>query len=231
MPPPVNLSSRTSYVHWHQPTISTSEAHMKVALVGASGAVGKPLTRELSSRGHLVTAISTHPEDILDLPGVTALAGDANDRETLPQQISGHDVVISSIQFLKTDHAALIDSVKASGVPRYFVNGGCGTLLVPGTTTRLMDTPDFPAPAAGPAIAAAHFFELIQQEAELDWTFLCPPPGIGPGERTGVFRVGRDELLTRSDGPPAISLDDYAIAIVDELENPSLVRQRFTVGY
>ncbi|MEO6472459.1 MAG: NAD(P)H-binding protein, partial [Aeromicrobium sp.] len=167
----------------------------------------------------------------LDLPGVTALAGNANDRQTLPQQIAGHDVVISSIQFLKTDHDSLIESVKASGVPRYFVNGGCGTLLVPGTTTRIMDTPEFPAPAAVPAAAAASFFERIQQESELNWTFLCPPPGIGPGERTGVFRVGHDELLTRPDGPPAISLDDYAIAIVDELENPSLVRQRFTVGY
>lgn len=204
---------------------------MKVALIGASGAVGIPLARELASRGHQVTAISTHPEKVPDIVGVTSLAGDADDRETLPQQIAGHDVVISSIQFLKTDHAALIDSVRTSGVPRYFVNGGCGILRVPGTTTRLMDTPDFPAPAARPAEAAAHFFELIQQETELNWTYLCPPPGIGPGERTGVFRVGREEVLTRPDGPPSISLDDYAIAIVDELENPSLVRQRFTVGY
>lgn len=124
---------------------------MKVALIGASGAVGIPLTRELASRGHQVTAISTHPEKVPDIDGVTSLAGDADNRETLPRQIAGHDVVISSIQFLKTDHAALIDSVRKSGVPRYFVNGGCGILRVPGTPTRLMDTPDFPAPAARPA--------------------------------------------------------------------------------
>lgn len=204
---------------------------MKVALIGATGAVGTPLTRELSSRGHLVTAITTHPEDVLDIPGVTALAGNANDRSTLPQQVAGHDVVISSVQFHKTDHDALIESVKASGVPRYFVNGGSGTLLVPGTTTRLMDTPEFPVGFAPFAAAAAGFFERLQRETALNWTYLSPPPGIGTGERTGEFRVGRDELLTRPDGPPAISYDDYAIAIVDELENPSLVRQRFTVGY
>lgn len=204
---------------------------MKVALIGATGAVGTPLTRELSSRGHLVTAITTHPEDVLDVPGVTALAGNANDRQTLPQQIAGHDVVISSVQFHKTDHDALIESVTASGVSRYFVTGGSGTLLVPGTTTRLMDTPEFPAEFAPFATAAARFFERLQQETGLNWTFLSPPPGIGPGARTGVFRVGRDDLLVRPDGPPAISYDDYAIAIVDELENPSLVRQRFTVGY
>lgn len=204
---------------------------MKVALIGATGDVGTPLTRELSSRGHQVTAITTHPESVLDLPGVTAVAGDANNRETLPQQVAGHDVVVSAIRFLKTDHDALIESVKASGVARYFVAGGTGTLLVPGTTTRLMDTPEFPEEAALPAAAAASFFERIQQEGELNWTFLSPPPGIGPGERTGVFRVGRDEVLTRPDGPPEISFDDYAIAIVDELENPSLRRQRFTVGY
>ena len=204
---------------------------MKVALIGATGAVGTPLTRELSSRGHLVTAITTHPEEVLDVPGVTALAGNANDRRALPQQIAAHDVAISSIQFHKTDHDALIESVKASGVPRYFVNGGSGTLLVPGTTTRLMDTPDFPAEFAPFAAAAARFFDRLQQETKLNWTFLSPPPGIGPGQRTETFRVGRDELLTRPDGPPTISFADYAIAIVDELENPSLVRQRFTVAY
>ena len=204
---------------------------MRVALVGATGNVGRPLTRELVSRGHAVTAISTHPEEVLDLPGVTAVAGDANDRETLPELIKGHDVVVSAIQFRKTDHEALIQSVVASGVPRYFVPGGSGTLLVPGTTTRIMDTPEFPTAFAASAAAAARFFERIQEETELDWTFLSPPPGIGPGERTGVFRVGRDEVLTRPDGRAEISFDDYAIAIVDELQNQTLVRQRFTVGY
>ena len=204
---------------------------MKVALVGATGDVGTALTRELSSRGHSVTAITTHPDAVLDLPGVTAVAGDANDRKTLPQQLAGHDVVITSIRFLKTDPDAVIESVKASGAPRYFVPGGAGTLFAPGTTTRLMDSPDYPEAAALPAAAAATFFERLQREDELNWTYLSPPPAIGPGERTGTFRIGRDEVLTRPDGPPTISFDDYAIAIVDELENPSLVRQRFTVGY
>jgi putative NADH-flavin reductase len=205
---------------------------MKIALVGASGNIGPRLTRELSDRGHHITAITIHP-DLIDglMPGVTPVAGDANDRATLPGQLAGHDVVVSSIQFKKTDHDALIESVKASRVPRYFVNGGSGTLLVPGTRTRIMDTPEFPAAFVGSAAAAAAFFERLQQETELNWTYLSPPPGIRPGERTGVFRVGRDELLTRTDGLPEISFEDYAIAITDELESPTLVRERFTVGY
>jgi putative NADH-flavin reductase len=204
---------------------------MKVALVGATGNIGPRLVRELSNRCHEVTAITTHPDDVLDLPGVTPVAGDANDRSTLPALLAGHDVVVSSIGFWKTDHEVLIGAVKDSGVPRYFVNGGSGTLLIPGTTTRIMDTPAFPAAFADHAAAAAHFFDLLRQETELDWTYLSPPPGIRAGERTGVFRLGRDELLAVDEGLPEISFEDYSIAIVDELENHTLTRQRFTVAY
>jgi uncharacterized protein len=95
-----------------------------------------------------------------------------------------------------------------------------------------MDGPDFPASFAGSAAAAAHFWELLERVTDLDWVYLSPPPGIGSGERTGAFRTGHEELLVREDGVmPSISYADYAIAIADEIEHPTLVRQRFTVAY
>ena len=123
---------------------------MRIAYVGATGAVGKVVVPELSRRGLEVTAITTHPEQVEDLPHVTARAGDANDGPALAGLLKGHDVVVTSIQFAKTDPDVLIEAVKASGVPRYVVAGGSGTLLAPGTNTRLMDTPTFPANFAAP---------------------------------------------------------------------------------
>jgi putative NADH-flavin reductase len=204
---------------------------LKIAIVGATGNVGPCVVRELVGRGHQVTAITTHPEDVEPHPAVTVLAGDANDPDTLIPQITGHDVVITSIQFRKTDPDTLIEAVKASGAPRYVVAGGSGTLHVPGTTTRIMDTPAFPAAFAQSAAAAARFFDRLRQETELNWTFLSPPPGFGPGERTGTFRLSGDELLSDADGKSVISFADFAIAMVDEIEDPKHPRARFHAAY
>lgn len=205
---------------------------MKVAVVGATGSVGAPLVTELTERGHMVSALTVHPKDVAEGPLVTAVDCDANDPTQLVPAIRYHDVVVTSIQYRKIDHERLINSVRRSGVPRWFVAGGSGTLRIPGTRTRIMDGPDFPASFAASAASAARFWELLQGVTDLDWVYLSPPPGIGPGERTDVFRTGRDELLVRKDGAmPSISYADYAIAIVDEIENPTRVRQRFTVAY
>ena len=204
---------------------------MRIAYVGATGAVGKVVVPELSRRGLEVTAITTHPEQVEDLPHVTARAGDANDGPALAGLLKGHDVVVTSIQFAKTDPDVLIEEVKASGVPRYVVAGGSGTLLAQGTNTRLMDTPTFPANFAAPAAAAARFFDRLQRETELTWTYLSPPPGFAPGPATGRFRLGLDEVLVAPDGTASISYGDYAIALADEIERPQHLGRRFTVGY
>ncbi|RUZ34837.1 NAD-dependent epimerase/dehydratase family protein, partial [Mesorhizobium sp. M7A.F.Ca.CA.001.15.1.1] len=116
----------------------------KVALIGASGAVGSRLLRELSDGGHTVTGIARNPEKIVALPGVTARKGDVFDTEGLADLIRGHDAVISSVHFLDSDTDALIEAVRASGVKRYLVVGGAGSLEVaPGK--RLVDSPNFPA--------------------------------------------------------------------------------------
>ena len=177
---------------------------MKVALIGASGNGGSRLLAELSRRGHQVTAIARRPETIAKLPGVTAQKGDVFDKPGLVQLLTGHDAVIS-------------------------VGGAASLEVAPGV--KLIDTPQFPAAYKAEAAKGGEFLELLRGDNELDWTFLSPSALIAPGERTGKFRLGGDEVVAAADGKSSISYDDYAIALVDELENPKHLRARFTIGY
>jgi uncharacterized protein len=203
---------------------------MKVALIGASGNVGSRLLAELLSRGHTVTAIARHPEKISARPGVTPKVGDVHDQAGLALLLAGHDAVISAVRFSASDPKLLIAAVKEARVPRYLVVGGAGSLEVaPGK--KLIDTPSFPEAYKPEASAGGGFLELLRGEKNLDWTFLSPSAVIGAGERTGKFRLGGDQLLTAADGKSSISYEDYAVALVDELEKPAHSRRRFTVGY
>jgi uncharacterized protein len=202
---------------------------MKVVLIGASGQAGSRLLAELLRRGHHVTAIARHPEKIASEPNVVARKGDVFDKTGLAALIKGHDAVVSAVHFTQSDPKLLIEAVKDSGVKRYFVVGGAGSLEVaPGV--KLIDTPQFPAAHKAEAAKGGEFLDLLREETALDWTFLSPSAMVGPGERTGKFRLGKDQLLT-SDKGSSISWEDYAIAAVDELEKPAHVRQRFTIGY
>lgn len=202
---------------------------MRVALIGASGNVGSRIVAELVRCGHAVTAIARNPERIPAAPGVTPVAADLFDTEALAAALKGHDAVVSSVMFAASDPEKLIAAVKASGAPRYLVVGGAGSLYVaPGV--RLIDTPEFPAAYKEEAAAGAAFLDRLKAEPDLDWTFLSPSALFGPGERTGRFRLGGDELLT-NDAGSSISYEDFAVALVDELERPAHRRARFTVGY
>lgn len=201
----------------------------KIALIGASGNAGSRILKELSDRGHEVTAIARHPEKIATLRGVVAKTGDVFDGEALAALLRGHDAVISSVHFTASDPKTLIEAVRASGVPRYLVVGGAGSLeIAPGQ--RVVDLPDFPAAYKAEATKGAEFLDLLKHEKELDWTFLSPSAEFVPGDRTGKFRVGKDSLLSNETGS-RISFEDYAVALVDEIEKPQHSRQRFTVGY
>lgn len=201
----------------------------KIALIGASGNAGSRILKELSDRGHVVTAIARHPERIAALPGVTAVRGDVFAQAELAALLKGHYAVISAVHFTASDPGILIAAVRASGVRRYLVVGGAGSLEVaPGK--RLIDLPDFPAAYADEAGKGAAFLDLLRGVQDLDWTFLSPSAMFVPGVRTGVFRLGGDQLLSTATGS-SISFEDYAIALVDEIENPAHIRQRFTVGY
>jgi putative NADH-flavin reductase len=200
-----------------------------IALVGASGQAGSRILKELSDRGHTVTAIARNPEKIQSLPKVTAKKGDVFDQEGLTSLLKGHDIVISSVHFTASDPSKLIAAVRASGAKRYLVVGGAGSLeIAPGQ--RVIDLPDFPAAYKAEATKGAEFLDLLKSEKELNWTFLSPSAEFVPGERTGTFRLGKDTLLSNDKGS-RISFEDYAIALVDEIETPAHERQRFTVGY
>lgn len=202
---------------------------MKVALIGATGRAGSSLLRELSERGHDVTAIVRHPEKVPALNNVTAKKGDVFDKARLVELLKGHDAVISAVHFTASDPQLLIDAVREAGVPRYLVVGGAGSLEVaPGVT--LVSTPDFPAAYKAEATRGGEFLGLLRKVSDIDWTFLSPSALFVEGPRTGQFRLGTDQLLTTDKGS-SISFDDYAIAMVDELEKPAHSRARFTVGY
>lgn len=202
---------------------------MNVALIGATGNAGSRILAELANRGHSVTAIVRNPGQVPPLPGVTATKGDANDQAGLTELLNGHDAVISSVMFIASDPAKLIGAVRASGVKRYLVVGGAGSLEVaPGL--KVVDTPDFPTEYKEEALAGGVFLDALRGTDDLDWTFLSPSAMFVPGERTGKFRLGTEQLLVNEEGS-SISFEDYAVALVDELEKPCHVRQRFTVGY
>jgi len=203
---------------------------MKIAVVGASGNAGSRIVAELSRRGHHVTAIARNPDKIAAQPQVTAVKGDAHDQAALTDLLRGHDVAVSSIHFLASDPAKLIGAAKASGVGRYLVVGGAGSLEVaPGV--RLVTTPGFPALYKAEAEKGAAFLDLLTLEKDLNWTFLSPSALFTAGERTGKFRLGTDQLLTGAEGKSWISFEDFAVALADEIERPAHIRKRITVGY
>lgn len=202
---------------------------MKVVLIGASGAAGSRILAELSRRGHSVTAVARDPSRIAALPGVSAKAGDANDKAGLAALLAGHDAVVSSVHFTASDPDLLIGAVRQAGVSRYLVVGGAGGLqAAPGV--RVIDLPAFPEAYRAEAQAGIAFLDKLRAVDDLEWTFLSPSAEFVPGERTGKFRLSDEALLVGPEGSK-ISFEDYAIALVDELETPRHVRARFTVGY
>ncbi len=203
---------------------------MKVAVVGVTGAVGSRIAKELVSRGHQVTGIARSLDGKPTVDGVNYVNGDADKPEALAALLKGHDAVISSVRFLNRDHSQLINAVKQSGVKRYLVVGGAGTLeLQPGLS--VLDAGKVPEAIVPEVTAGKLFLDLIRKENGLEWTFLSPSSILTPGQRTGKFRLGGDALLKDENGKSHISMEDLSIAMVDELEQGKHIRQRFTAGY
>ena len=202
---------------------------MKVAVLGASGHAGSEITRELATRGHQVVAIARKPEAIPAVDGVTAVSGDASDPAALAELVRGADAVISALHHDITAET-LLTALKTAGVPRLLVTGGAGSLEVaPGV--RLIDTPDFPEAFKPYALPGIAFLDDLRGETRIDWTFFSPAALIEEGPRLGVFRTGTDQLIVDDKGDSRISFADYAIAMVDELEQHRHSRARFTAAY
>ena len=208
---------------------------MKITLYGASGMIGSRILEELVSRGHAVTAVVRDPSKI-SRAGVAVRTGDVLDASSVAATAEGADAVISAyapppgaaetlVQAARTFVAAL----PQAGVKRFLMVGGAGSLEVaPGL--QLVDAPGFPEAWKG--LATAHRDAVpVLAASDLDWTSFSPAAYIEPGARTGKFRLGKDNLVTDEKGESRISAEDYAIAMVDELENPRHIRQRFTAAY
>jgi putative NADH-flavin reductase len=203
---------------------------MKVSLIGATGNAGSRILAELARRGHHVTAIVRHPDKVPQLDGVIAQKGDANRVDDLAAMLRGHDVVVSSVHFLHGQADKLIGAVRRARVPRYVVVGGAGS-LDNGNGVKLIDAGGVPEPYKAESRAGCDFLDLLRQTNDLDWTFVSPSAQFVAGERTGVFRLGADTALRDASGRSWISYEDYAVALVDEIEQPRHSRRRFTVGY
>lgn len=205
---------------------------MKVALVGASGNAGSRILRELVSRGYEVIAIGRDPGKIEAGEGVTAVRADASDVAALADALRGADAAVSSLKFAESDPGKLIAAVRQAGIGRYLIVGGAASLKATGTDQRIIDSGAIPEAWMPEVGGGVKFLDRLKREPDgLDWVFVSPSMVFGPGERTGVFRLGRDELLTAEDGESSISYEDLAVALVDEIETPQHHRERFTVGY
>lgn len=203
---------------------------MNIAIVGITGNVGSRIAAEALSRGHRVTGVARAPEKAAPRAGLTVKAGDLTAPEALAEVLRGHDAVVSAARFVGVDPRAVLKAVRLSGTPRLAVVGGAGSLEVaPGLA--LVDTPKFPDAYKPEALAGRDFLTVLRGETELDWTFLSPAAILAPGKRTGKFRLGEDALLVDEKGDSRVSIEDFAVALVDELETPRHSRKRFSVAY
>jgi len=213
---------------------------MKIALVGPTGFVGSAVLKELLARGHEVVALARDPAKLPAQDQLSVAKADALDAAQVAAAVRGADAVVSAYnpgwgnpdiynEFLKGTQA-IVAGVKAAGLKRLLIVGGAGSLYAaPGL--QLVDTPEFPAEWKPGALAAREALNQIKQETALDWTFLSPAVHLEPGERRGSYRLGLESPVMDEQGPAHISVADLAVAIVDELEQPAHVQQRFTVGY
>jgi putative NADH-flavin reductase len=212
---------------------------MKIAVFGATGRIGSRIVTEALNRGLDVTAVVRHPENYTgEKPHLKIAKADLFKTQDVESAAFNHDVVVCAYNYT---HGAspssitevtvpLINGIKQAHVKRLIIVGGAGSLEVsPGV--QLVDTPDFPVDYKPAALAHREALKIYQKEKDLEWTYVSPAAEIEPGERTGNFRTGANQLIKDDQGKSFITMEDFAVAIVDEIMNPHHVRERFTVGY
>ncbi|MEY1578843.1 NAD(P)-dependent oxidoreductase [Providencia manganoxydans] len=213
---------------------------MKISIIGATGFVGKALVNEALLRHHQVMAISRHSNQLSQHAHLITMAGDITDTPWLTARLRGQDIVISAFnggwqnpnlyQDTITGNQSILQAVRQSGVKRFIVVGGAGSLeIAPGVD--FIDSPDFPAAIKPGAQAVKEFKQTLQTIQDLDWTFVSPAAVLEPGERTETFRIAGNQLLMNGHVPAKISVEDLAVAILDEAEKPKFIRKQFTAAY
>ncbi|MDE3187859.1 MAG: NAD(P)-dependent oxidoreductase [Acidobacteriota bacterium] len=208
---------------------------MNVVLYGASGMIGSRILQELVRRGHQVTAVVRNPEKVTEA-AVKVVKGDVTDAASVAATAQGVEAAISAyapphteVQTLLTAMQSLLAGLATAGVQRLIVVGGAGSLEVaPGV--QLVDTPQFPEAWKGIALAHRDVLPILKASS-LEWSYLSPAAFIQPGERTGRFRLGGTQLVTDAKGESRISAEDFAVALVDELEGSKHLRRQFTAAY
>jgi putative NADH-flavin reductase len=213
---------------------------MKIIIFGARGDVGRRLVKEAVMRGHQVTAVVRNESQINDIPsGVINVIGNVLTEEGMASLMQGHDLAISALRPSDGQEELLVPLTRSiltgaeEASTRAIIVGGAASLKVPNANGHtVLTAPNFLPEAVVPiATACQAQFELLQAQDDADWTYLCPPAMLTPGERKGHYRIGSDTLAVDEDGNSAISMEDFAVAMLDEAENPKHQKQRFTVAY
>lgn len=214
-----------------------------VLLIGATGFVGSAVLKELVNRGHKVTAVARNLDKVLKNDNVTPVKADVADVDVMARLAAGKDAIISAYnpgwtnpdikKLIETNYPKILEAAKKSGVKRLLIVGGAGTLFVkPGL--RVVDSGAIPAEIMDGVRPLGNFYlDVLMNEKSIDWVFLSPAGAFDEkGERTGRFRLGKDDLIVDpATGTSHISVEDYAVAMVDELENEAHHKERFTLGY
>lgn len=214
----------------------------KTALIGASGFVGGAILKELLSRGYEVEALVRNPEKVkVQNPRLTVREVDVADTKALAADLKGYDTVISAYNpgwanpdiysLTLQNYPRIVEAAKEAGVRRLLIVGGAGTLFcAPGL--RVVDSGAIPAEIMGGVRSLGEFYlATLSKEKAIDWVFFSPAGSLEPGEASGVYRLGKDDLIVDSEGNSRITVGDYAKAMVDELESPRHHQERFTIGY
>ena len=213
-----------------------------VLLIGATGFVGSAVLNELVSRGHKVTAVVRNIEKVAKSELVDAVKEDVANVEAIAKLAEGKDAIISAYNpgWTNPDIAALItenypkilSAAKKSGVERLLIVGGAGTLFcAPGL--RVVDSGAIPEEIMGGVRPLGDFYlNTLMNENDIDWVFFSPAGVFDQeGKKTGNYRLGKDDLIVDAEGNSHISVQDYADAMVNELEKPAHHKERFTIGY
>lgn len=214
----------------------------KVVLIGASGFVGSALLKEALNRELEVTAVVRHPEKIkIENENLRVKKADVSSLEEVAEVCEGADAVISAFNpgwnnpniYKETIevYLTIIDGVKKADVHRFLMVGGAGSLFIaPGV--RLMDSGEVPENLLPGVKALGDFYlDFLRKEKEVDWVFFSPAADMRPGVRSGRYRLGKDDMIVDAVGNSHISVEDYAAAMIDELEYPKHHQERFTIGY
>jgi putative NADH-flavin reductase len=211
---------------------------MQIVIFGASGLLGSRLVDEAIARLHEVTAVARDATRIDDRVGrVDRFAGDATEPSSVASIAAGHDAAISAVtqhdrpEVLVEAANGLLEGLSLAEVPRLIVAGGAGSLMLP-SGQRAYEAPDFREEWKPEALAQAQALAVYEQsDGDVDWAYISPAALLEPGERTGSYRVGSDEMLFDENGRSRITMEDMAIAMLDEADHPQHHRTRFTVAH